>query len=677
MLAFNINKEENMELYAKGQLSFLILNCLQERDFYGLDIITEINKKSNGRINLKKPSVYSNLTRMEKQNYVSSYLRSSDLGPNRKYYSVTEKGREFYQELKEYFDRNNIDVFRDFEDDNSQGFKQNTFEDINSSPSVVSENLNNNPVLKADEQKFDNTSEVENTNTDNTENNDDFFDFSSLESEEENNASEKNALTESDDIEKKSKSEIEIPQDTNEVVSSDYKEHIVESNQEEMTTNSDQITENNLESISTNQIAESSSAEVQETEQNEYNDSRFLPQNDIVDEEKNLNSESESIRNSSQENPTNNQDSLFIETASQSINNMNVESTKNDKRDDAVFLSKDDAKEYNKRLYDISKDINRYKKRRSFAEDQISFEVDSPLENSNIRTRNNIEEFKNSFDEDKTNGRYHSFDFSRYMKKNEEKIEEKNLDLNNNQTEEKKDDAVYITNRIDASSIEKAKKIEPPRLKVISENSREKRLPAPNRDTSIDPSHKEILSKLYAKTKDSTSEDVREDSLYDYNDLSDFYKSQNIEFSTYKKNQEKIKHNTSKIYFIVSVLMFLLSSAVSAIIYIPLKLTGTLNVHTAFLFSLLPSLAIIPIIINLYSMYKYTSTYPKTIKPQWMCWTIFVILSVIIICANLYWIISGSFKDFATTLILPIALVFTEVVLNYYIKRYAIVKYWK
>ena len=82
-----------MDLYAKGQLSFLILTCLLERDFYGLDLISEIYNKSNGRIELKKPSVYSNLTRMEKQGYVSSYLKNSELGPNRKYYSVTERGR--------------------------------------------------------------------------------------------------------------------------------------------------------------------------------------------------------------------------------------------------------------------------------------------------------------------------------------------------------------------------------------------------------------------------------------------------------------------------------------------------------------------------------------------------------------------------------------------------------
>ena len=114
-----------MDLYAKGQLSFLILNCLLERDFYGLDFISEIYNRSNGRINLKKPSVYSNLTRMEKQGYVSSYLQSSDLGPNRKYYSITESGRRFYSDLKDYFDRNNIDVFRDFNDGNEDSSNQN------------------------------------------------------------------------------------------------------------------------------------------------------------------------------------------------------------------------------------------------------------------------------------------------------------------------------------------------------------------------------------------------------------------------------------------------------------------------------------------------------------------------------------------------------------------------
>ena len=152
-----------MELYAKGQLSFLILNCLQERDFYGLDFISEIYKKSNGRIELKKPSVYSNLTRMEKQGYVSSYLKSSDLGPNRKYYSLTEKGREFYQELEDYFRRNNIDVFRDFKDEDDKEIK------INDNSDVTEYDHNKNINFS----QYTDNSEAENEDND-------YFDFSGI-----------------------------------------------------------------------------------------------------------------------------------------------------------------------------------------------------------------------------------------------------------------------------------------------------------------------------------------------------------------------------------------------------------------------------------------------------------------------------------------------------------------
>ena len=161
-----------MELYAKGQLSFLILNCLLERDFYGLDIISEISNRSNGNIQLKKPSVYSNLTRMEKQKFVSSYLRSSDLGPNRKYYSITEKGRQFYAELKAYFDRNNIDVFRDFNEMEEDNAKE---EEMNNTYSPAVHNISVDNFLNNKEQE--NSEEYQNNN-DIEES--DFFDFSSI-----------------------------------------------------------------------------------------------------------------------------------------------------------------------------------------------------------------------------------------------------------------------------------------------------------------------------------------------------------------------------------------------------------------------------------------------------------------------------------------------------------------
>ena len=183
-----------MEFYAKGQLSFLILTCLLERDFYGLDFISEIYNKSNGRIELKKPSVYSNLTRMEKQGYVSSYLKSSDVGPNRKYYSITEKGRGFYKELQEYFARNKIDVFRDFQDEEdvnnkSVNLKTSIFENKDYTQASIEEDEENNEEINSYiEEEADS----------------DYFDFSNLS----NDQSDKKQDNKSEVIEKSETREI-------------------------------------------------------------------------------------------------------------------------------------------------------------------------------------------------------------------------------------------------------------------------------------------------------------------------------------------------------------------------------------------------------------------------------------------------------------------------------------
>ena len=72
-----------------------------------------------------------------------------------------------------------------------------------------------------------------------------------------------------------------------------------------------------------------------------------------------------------------------------------------EKKDDAVFLSSEDASEYNKRLYDISKEINRFKKKRSFAEDQIAIGSTDALNSANEKKKANIEELKNAINESK------------------------------------------------------------------------------------------------------------------------------------------------------------------------------------------------------------------------------------------------------------------------------------
>ena len=91
-----------MEVLAKGQLSYMILSCLSERDMYGLELIDEI-KKRYGR-EIKLPSLYSNLNRMKELKYISSYLKESTKGPKCSYSSITEAGRNALENLKAEFD---------------------------------------------------------------------------------------------------------------------------------------------------------------------------------------------------------------------------------------------------------------------------------------------------------------------------------------------------------------------------------------------------------------------------------------------------------------------------------------------------------------------------------------------------------------------------------------------
>ncbi len=585
-----------MELYAKGQLSFLILTCLQERDFYGLDIISEISARSYGKINLKKPSVYSNLTRMEKQNYVSSYLQSSNYGPNRKYYSLTEKGRGFYQELKAYFDMNKIDVFRDFAD-------------IDALESPIRQERQNNETSTEK-----NNEELMNKEVSSTSQSDEYFDFSNIENDnEDDNVIINKQENDKEDIGEKAP----LPANQSTII-----EHIYP------------------------------------------NQSANLFNNYIITNASPFNSNAEQNENDTSKNTEN------IGAA--------------EKKDDAVLLPKEDnAEEYNQRLYDISKDINKIKRKRSFAEDQIAIAATDPLIESNDKKRASREEFKNSILENKmkyrTTGMTNvdlpkSKSYNNIFNNTPEPIPPKVAEIK----QEVKDDAKLITGRIDENSIGKARKIEPPRLKIVSENTKDTRLPAPKRDTSIDPSHREILNKLYSKTKDSSSSEIRDDAIYDYNDLKEFYESQNISFNIYKKANEKKEHNTNLIYLLVSFVTFLVAAVSSTCLFLILHFTHETFASTNFLYILLPALLLIDVAWKFYNYKMYSSWLPNQINPNWKIWAFFLLSSCIVVGLNLiFGVATKDFVYYATTLILPIIILFIVLPLRYYIKKFALVKFWK
>lgn len=90
----------------RGNVDTVILKVLYEGDRYGYDLIKQINARGDGQWEIKQPTVYACLKRLEKQGFVSSYWDSSDSdGGRRKYYSLTDSGREVFLKYKSEFER--------------------------------------------------------------------------------------------------------------------------------------------------------------------------------------------------------------------------------------------------------------------------------------------------------------------------------------------------------------------------------------------------------------------------------------------------------------------------------------------------------------------------------------------------------------------------------------------
>lgn len=85
----------------RGNIDTIILKTMVDQDMYGLDIIKEVEAKSNGTYELKQPTLYSCLKRLENQELISSYWVDSDIGGRRHYYKLTDKGRETLQKKQE------------------------------------------------------------------------------------------------------------------------------------------------------------------------------------------------------------------------------------------------------------------------------------------------------------------------------------------------------------------------------------------------------------------------------------------------------------------------------------------------------------------------------------------------------------------------------------------------
>lgn len=80
----------------KGVLEYCILTILSRGDAYTSDIITDMKE---ARIIVVEGTLYPLLTRLKNAGLLSYRWEESTQGPPRKYYELTDRGREFLQEL--------------------------------------------------------------------------------------------------------------------------------------------------------------------------------------------------------------------------------------------------------------------------------------------------------------------------------------------------------------------------------------------------------------------------------------------------------------------------------------------------------------------------------------------------------------------------------------------------
>ncbi|HHU55015.1 MAG TPA: PadR family transcriptional regulator [Mollicutes bacterium] len=81
--------------FKKGVLELIVLVSVNKRDMYGYELIVEVSKI----VDINEGTIYPLLKRLTNEKYFDTYLVESNEGPPRKYYKITNLGREKMEEL--------------------------------------------------------------------------------------------------------------------------------------------------------------------------------------------------------------------------------------------------------------------------------------------------------------------------------------------------------------------------------------------------------------------------------------------------------------------------------------------------------------------------------------------------------------------------------------------------
>ncbi len=81
--------------FKKGVLDLIVLTVISKEDKYGYQLVNEVKTI----VDVNEGTIYPLLKRLTNEKYCETYLKQSDAGPARKYYTITISGRVYLEIL--------------------------------------------------------------------------------------------------------------------------------------------------------------------------------------------------------------------------------------------------------------------------------------------------------------------------------------------------------------------------------------------------------------------------------------------------------------------------------------------------------------------------------------------------------------------------------------------------
>ncbi len=83
--------------FKKGALELCVLSQLTRGDKYGYELTERISVE----MSIAGGTLYPILRKLKEDDYVTTYLVESESGPARKYYRLTDKGRQYQEQVRQ------------------------------------------------------------------------------------------------------------------------------------------------------------------------------------------------------------------------------------------------------------------------------------------------------------------------------------------------------------------------------------------------------------------------------------------------------------------------------------------------------------------------------------------------------------------------------------------------